>query len=60
VPARVGWLRRHKAFAVLDAAKKGALEADITTLLERFNVAGRDSLVVPGEYLEVVITKHGG
>ena len=48
----------HKAFAALDGAKKGALEADITTLLERFNVAGRDSLVVPGEYLEVVITKH--
>ena len=33
------------------------MEADITTLLE-FNVAGRNSLVVPGEYLEVVITKH--
>ena len=39
-------------------AQRRALEADITTLLERFNVAGRDSLVVPGEYLEVVMTKH--
>jgi len=50
----------HKAFAALDGAGKRALEGDITALLERFNVAGRDSLVVPGEYLQVVITKHGG
>ena len=49
----------HKAFAALDGVKKGALEADITALLKRFNVAGRDSRVVPGEYLEVVITRHG-
>ena len=50
----------HKAFAALDGAKQGTLEADIVALLERFNVAGRDSLVVPGEYLEVVITKQDG
>ena len=50
----------HKAFAALDGAKQNALEADIVALLERFNVAGRDSLVVPGEYLEVVITKQDG
>ena len=48
----------HKAFAALDAAGQEALEADIMALLERFNVAGGDSLVVPGEYLEVVITTH--
>jgi SAM-dependent methyltransferase len=49
----------HKAFAALDADGQRALAADIIALLERFNVAGRDSLVVPGEYLEVVITKQG-
>ena len=47
----------HKAFAALDAAKQAALERDIVALLERFNVAGKSSLVVPGEYLEVVIVK---
>ena len=47
----------HKAFAALDAAGQKALERDITALLEDMNTAGRDSLVVPSEYLEVVITK---
>jgi SAM-dependent methyltransferase len=48
----------HKAFAALDAPRRTSLERDITELLERFNTAGKDSLVVPGEYLEVVITKR--
>ena len=48
----------HKAFAALDAAKQAALEQDIVALLERLNVAGSTSLVVPGEYLEVVIVKR--
>jgi SAM-dependent methyltransferase len=48
----------HKAFAALDAAKQAALERDIVALLERLNVAGRSSLVVPSEYLEVVIVKR--
>jgi ubiquinone/menaquinone biosynthesis C-methylase UbiE len=47
-----------KAFAALDAAGQKKLEADIVELLERLNVGGRQSLVVPGEYLEVVIVKH--
>jgi SAM-dependent methyltransferase len=47
----------HKAFAALDAAKQVELERDIVALLERLNVAGRSSLVVPGEYLEVVVVK---
>ena len=45
----------HKAFAALDAAGQEALAADITRLLLRLNRAGADSLVVPGEYLEVVV-----
>ena len=45
----------HKAFAALDAAGQDALAKDITALLNRCNTAGPASLVVPGEYLEVVI-----
>jgi hypothetical protein len=47
----------HKAFAALEADKQGALEQDFLALLERFNRAGNASLVVPAEYLEVVIIK---
>jgi len=48
----------HKAFAALDEVGRPALERDITALLEQMNTAGATSLVVPGEYLEVVITKQ--
>jgi len=48
----------HKAFAALDANGKQALERDITALLDQLNVGGAASLVVPSEYLEVVITKR--
>ncbi|SFU73588.1 Methyltransferase domain-containing protein [Pseudoduganella namucuonensis] len=48
----------HKAFAALDAGAGQALEHDIMALLERFNTAGQASLVVPAEYLEVVIRKR--
>jgi SAM-dependent methyltransferase len=48
----------HKAFAALDADGQERLAADITTLLERLNVGGKESLVVPGEYLEAVIVKR--
>ena len=47
----------HKAFAALGAAGQQALERDLHALLNEFNVAGHGSLVVPGAYLEVVITK---
>jgi ubiquinone/menaquinone biosynthesis C-methylase UbiE len=47
-----------KAFAALDEIKRAALERDITDLLERLNTAGRNWLVVPAEYLEVVIVKR--
>ncbi len=46
----------HRAFASLDAGRQTMLEADILALLERANRGGA-SLVVPGEYLEVVITR---
>jgi hypothetical protein len=47
----------HKAFATLNEMGRKALERDIITLLEGVNTAGAMSLVVPGEYLEVVIRK---
>ena len=47
----------HKAFAALDTTGQAALEADLLALLRRSNVGGEKSLVVPGEYLETVITK---
>jgi len=48
----------HKAFAALETDKQESLAADITALLERMNVGGKNSLVVPSEYLEVVVIKH--
>jgi ubiquinone/menaquinone biosynthesis C-methylase UbiE len=47
----------HRAFAALDAAKQAALEADIVDLLKRMNRGGNSTLIVPSEYLEVIITK---
>jgi SAM-dependent methyltransferase len=47
----------HKAFAALDSARQARLAEDITDLLERLNVGGANSLVVPGEYLEVVVIR---
>lgn len=47
----------HKAFAALDSARQDALATDIANLLDRFNIAGPASLVVPAEYLEVVIER---
>ena len=47
-----------KAFAALDTDARRALEAELVALLGRFNRGGGDSLVVPGEYLEVVVVKH--
>jgi len=48
----------HKTFAAIDAEAREALEADIYALIETFNTAKDGTLVVPGEYLEVVIGKR--
>ena len=45
----------HKAFAALDEAGKRKLDADLTAVLERANTRA-GSLVIPAEYLEVVVT----
>jgi ubiquinone/menaquinone biosynthesis C-methylase UbiE len=47
-----------KAFAALDAAKQKALHADMIALIDRMNEADDGTMVVPSEYLEVVITKR--
>ncbi len=48
----------NRAFAALGADQGAALEADIRELLTRMNRGGKADLIVPSEYLEVVITKH--
>lgn len=58
----IGLFRRFygpllKAFEALDAPGQAALHADLVDLLGRFNRDGARSLVMPGEYLEVVVTR---
>jgi ubiquinone/menaquinone biosynthesis C-methylase UbiE len=47
-----------KTFAALDEAGRTALARDVIDLVERFNTSGDGTMVVPGAYLEVVITKR--
>ena len=47
----------HKAFGALNESAQVALAADLTALLERRNTAGSAALVIPSEYLEVVVTR---
>ena len=47
-----------KAFETLDRAGGAALETDIDALLGKFNLATDGTLVIPSEYLEVVIIKN--
>ena len=46
-----------KAFAAIEPEAREALEADLHALLDTFNTAEDGTLVIPSEYLEVVITK---
>jgi SAM-dependent methyltransferase len=48
----------NRAFAALDAPKQAGLQADLVDLLTRMNRGGKDTLIVPSEYLEVVVTKR--
>ena len=45
-----------KAFAALQPEGQAALASDIIALIDRFNRSGDASMIVPSEYLEVVIT----
>jgi len=48
----------HQAFKVLSPADAAGFESDLTELLNQLNVAGPHSLVVPSEYLEVVVSRR--
>jgi ubiquinone/menaquinone biosynthesis C-methylase UbiE len=48
----------HRAYSAMEAKPRGELIDEITALLVRRNVGGPSSLVVPGEYLEIVIVKE--
>jgi ubiquinone/menaquinone biosynthesis C-methylase UbiE len=47
-----------KTFAALEPAAQAALRRDIVALIARFNRSGDGSMVVPSEYLEVVIQRQ--
>jgi ubiquinone/menaquinone biosynthesis C-methylase UbiE len=46
-----------KAFGALEPAAQSALQRDLLALVREFNRSGDDSMVVPSEYLEVVIVR---
>ncbi len=48
----------HKAFAALDRVQQEALERDLLALVGQFNRAKDGTMVVPSEYLQIVITRH--
>ena len=46
-----------KTFAALDGTAQSALTADIMELIGQFNDSGDETMVVPSQYLEVVINR---
>lgn len=48
----------HQAFAALDPFGRDGLEQDLLELARRSDRGGKDGLVVPSEYLEVVATRR--
>jgi SAM-dependent methyltransferase len=47
----------HKAFAALPEAKQTELESDLLDLIGRFNRADDGTIVIPSDYLEIIIHK---
>lgn len=47
-----------KAFAALDAGGQSDLERDLLQLAAQFNRSGDGTMVVPSEYLEIVVTRR--
>jgi len=47
-----------KTFGALQPDAQVALRRDLMALIERFNRSGDGTMVVPSEYLEIVITRH--
>jgi SAM-dependent methyltransferase len=48
----------NKAYGALDAERQAALTHDLITLMNSLNRSGDSTLVLPGEYLEVVIERE--
>lgn len=48
----------HKAFGALDTEGQKNLDADIRDLIGRFNEAEDGTMVLPSDYIEVVITRR--
>ena len=48
----------NRAFLALDTPRQDELEREILNLLSRFDRGGAGGLVVPSEYLEVVVTRR--
>ncbi len=48
----------NKTFGALDAGKQAAFTEDLMVLMERHNRSGDHTLVLPSEYLEVVIERR--
>lgn len=48
----------HKTFAALPEAGQASLRADLLALVGQFNCSRDATMVVPSEYLEIVITKR--
>jgi hypothetical protein len=47
----------YQAFGALKAEQQMQPEGDLQELLGRLNRGGRDTLIVPSEYMQVVVTK---
>ena len=47
-----------KAFGALEPAAQAALTGDLMAQIERFNRSGDAAMVVPSEYLEIVVTRR--
>ena len=47
----------HKAFAAIDETRQQSLAQDLIDVIEHYNIAKDGNLVVPSEYLEVVIVR---
>jgi SAM-dependent methyltransferase len=47
-----------KAFEALTEPDRKGLSCDIIDLIERYNISGDNTMVVPSEYLEVILSKR--
>jgi ubiquinone/menaquinone biosynthesis C-methylase UbiE len=48
----------HKAFGALAPEKQADLQRDLIALIDEFNASGDKTMVAPGEYVEVVVTRR--